>query len=127
MNESLTREKLEALIASMPLPETWASSRLFPDDKAFRAKAPDEVITIAGPGFWAAARARGLFDTAFPPRVLELDPCESDSEEVAAWRAGERKRILTTVGAVLSAHAQLSDLLRQPHHPRGPAQPPAAG
>lgn len=120
--EPLTLDKLQRIIAAMPPKETMLSSRLFPEDSAFRVSGSGENFTCAGPGFWLRledalrrhaevkpATELGFCGINMSP--TEIDPWPEDSPATANWRAAHWTRLRD---AVEVAMIPLPDWLRAP-------------
>jgi hypothetical protein len=117
---TLTVEKIDLMLSSLPPRETWALSKMFPPGVATICKTPDESLTLLHPGDWP--RIEREWNQSLSPeqrhnpfyglRAMELDPYEDDSPETAEWRRKERARVLGLLSATISATAQLSEIVR---------------
>jgi hypothetical protein len=121
--EPLTLAKLQKMMAGLPKPDVWLSTRLFPCSDAIVVEGASERFTVAHPSLWLRLedrlrRSEKVEVVTGPPSIfamnltpIEIDPWPDDSPETAAWRAGYWKRLRE---AILVAMTPLPEWLRSP-------------
>jgi hypothetical protein len=132
---ALTFADIGAVFDRLPPRETWVSWAWFEGEDAYRIAAQGENLVIAGPRWWArnALRTVRLEEASRPYSEhaavglremwgwrgpLSIDPDPSDSAEKAAWRSGQRDRIVAQLLAAVRKALEQGEI-RRPDPRRG--------
>jgi hypothetical protein len=118
--ESFTLGMLQEMVAKLPKPDTFLSSRLFPSDRAWCVEGGSERFICAHPSMWSQVErevrrsqsdsplVNGLLGI-WPPQVIEIDPWPGDPPDVAKWRVDHWRRLTEAFEVALTP---LPDWLR---------------
>jgi hypothetical protein len=120
--EPLTLATLQKVMAGLPKPDVFLSSRLFPNDHAICVEGGAERFTCAGPGMWLRVEHETRRDLSDSPtvnsllglggiRIIEIDLCPEDSIDTAKWRASWWDKLRE---AFTTAMTPLPEWLRAP-------------
>lgn len=119
--EPLTLEILQRLRLTLPKPELWLSTRLFPGSEAMRVEGSEENFLIAHPGLWLRLQHHCERDMMPKPnllgeprpmfgiQIIEVDYHDGDSPEHRAYIDRLWRKLINAVQVAL---IELPDWLR---------------